>query len=435
MCRETATIGADDSSGDANATGRVGLHYSAISDLDSNNDLFLSRLEEHTRSPRAMALWQLQQQKAGGRYVSAVAERFAAILLDSYKESMEVDGTASKHATVYLERCLAIYAQVIEKHSWLSQELVAAGALQVVRELCIKEEGNDVACAILGAGCSVTSRSSTVQFIEFPLSVGRNSHKETPTPPLLLQQVSQRQSAQADVGFGTYIMQFNMDRIALLSYIDHTVLWPASVFLSHWLVKHCKEVLPIHEESVCAPPVRIVEVGAGCGLVGLTAARLLEFHNNSTVSQNATSVVLTDHPDHTVVLENLRRNVQLNGLDRLCRVDGLDFNEIHTAIPTHQSYDLVLAADVICQHADAVGLGQALQRLARPKGGKVVIVSGAAHHRYGVEMLPKQLPCIGWDWQVSCIRLQEEEETKNLYEHTMGYLRGMELVMYIGIRT
>ena len=114
-------------------------------------------------------------------------------------------------------------------------------------------------------------------------------------------------------------------------------------------------------------------------------------------------------------------------------LEGLDFSSPSDANHPPPVYGLVLAADVICQTADVVGLGQiAIRQRVRPHGGQVVIVSGAAQHRYGVDVLPTPLPTENWQWSVEHITLTEKD-TK-LYEYTMGFVVGMQLVLYRGSR-
>eukprot|EP00984_Skeletonema_dohrnii_P022790 scaffold11906_cov72-Skeletonema_dohrnii-CCMP3373.AAC.1 len=63
-----------------------------------------------------------------------------------------------------------------------------------------------------------------------------------------------------------------------------------------------------------------MELGAGCGLVGLTAATLLQNH---TDEDNDDKVIFTDY--NPVVLENLQKNIDLNDFDVDHKVLGLDW--------------------------------------------------------------------------------------------------------------
>ena len=109
-----------------------------------------------------------------------------------------------------------------------------------------------------------------------------------------------------------------------------------------------------------------MELGAGCGLVGLVTAKLQQ--------QSESSVILTDF--NQKVLENLERNIALNNVADNCIVKGLDFYQqsgscsfdtaaAATATGTsggwkdlsgtvHAPVDVVLAADMICQPSDAM---------------------------------------------------------------------------------
>ena len=115
------------------------------------------------------------------------------------------------------------------------------------------------------------------------------------------------------------------------------VMWPSSILLSRWLAENPDTVLNSKNK-------RIVELGAGCGLVGLTVAAMLhrQHHeqdqtfgegNNDTTSSfssssmaaapSSSSVVLTDYLPK--VISNLRMNLELNGLSEFGSAAGLDF--------------------------------------------------------------------------------------------------------------
>lgn len=65
-----------------------------------------------------------------------------------------------------------------------------------------------------------------------------------------------------------------------------------------WLLDTCPELIIINE----SPFVEIVELGAGCGLAGLTAARLLDHHGLKPAR-----ILLTDLPE--VISTTLTTNV------------------------------------------------------------------------------------------------------------------------------
>ena len=102
---------------------------------------------------------------------------------------------------------------------------------------------------------------------------------------IFISQVTKRQSAQADVGF---------------------FMWPSAIVLSCWLVSN-PHVLQVKS---------IVELGVGCGLVGITAAHSIAQKNNheSSVKQE---VIITNM--NKVVLENIAQNIHLTA-ERVSRI-------------------------------------------------------------------------------------------------------------------
>lgn len=82
-----------------------------------------------------------------------------------------------------------------------------------------------------------------------------------------------------------------------------------------------------------------IELGAGTGLVGITAAKL------------GASVVLTDLQE---IVENLERNVVSNNLDCPCHV--LDWSDPHSSVLAGQKFDLILISDPVysVEHPEAL---------------------------------------------------------------------------------
>jgi len=135
-------------------------------------------------------------------------------------------------------------------------------------------------------------------------------------------------------------------------------VWSTSVFCAHALLQ-----LP---ELVQGKVV--VEIGAGCGLVGIVVARL------------ARRTILTDGDEE--VVQNLQYNLDLNKswwqenieeAPREVRTQRLDWNSIaHTAWPEQDSADVVIACDVLYGHwGDKVAIA-CLHILAA--GGVIIIV-------------------------------------------------------------
>jgi len=108
-------------------------------------------------------------------------------------------------------------------------------------------------------------------------------------------------------------------------------LWAAALVLSHWLLDARAELA---SRSV-------IELGAGCGLCGIVAAKLC----------GAKDVLLTDLAEHTIC--NMHHNVEINGLSAGgCRVSVLDWDDPSTWPPPAEvliGSDLVYAAEAVPQ--------------------------------------------------------------------------------------
>lgn len=232
-------------------------------------------------------------------------------------------------------------------------------------------------------------------------------------------------------------------------------MWPSAVVLARWIATN---------PFVCFDgTMSILEIGAGCGLVGLFVARMIqqqkrqhnqqEKKNYQDSSNEITfpSVVLTDF--NRDVLDNLKYNISLNDLNDICSTQSLDFYQQQEQHPQHSdscvnnnSYgwinmngqhqppvDVVLGADIICQPSDATAIVQTMYNALRA-GGCGYIVCATSTHRYGVDCFPQECERFGLSVQV--------ENVANLYngallrsdghelEKTAGFVNGMELSFF-----
>ena len=129
-------------------------------------------------------------------------------------------------------------------------------------------------------------------------------------------------------------------------------LWSAAVILSRWLI----EENAARGGALLARGQRVIELGAGCGLPGITVAALRAQQAAGAAAGAAAEppLVLSDVNPRT--LDNLRHNVTLNGLVLAdgdagdVAVTTLDWAHPERALGTDGSeqFDLVIGADLMC---------------------------------------------------------------------------------------
>ncbi|SPO22096.1 related to putative S-adenosylmethionine-dependent methyltransferase of the seven beta-strand family [Ustilago trichophora] len=149
--------------------------------------------------------------------------------------------------------------------------------------------------------------------------------------------------------------------------------WGASIVVSDVLIRH---PTLFHPGLACTtgPRLRIAELGAGTGLLGMAAAKLLQQQGIPA------DVVLTDY--HTQVLRNLEHNVSENFPAPLAglqvadpvsvTVEHLDWLEVHQKVlqgdpeeANQSKYDLLLLADVIYDPGHALWIRSSIETFLR----------------------------------------------------------------------
>jgi hypothetical protein len=218
----------------------------------------------------------------------------------------------------------------------------------------------------------------------------------------------------------------------------------------------------IHNNASC---IMVLELGAGCGLVGITAGRIIKDSRNKVEEDNREGelcdelfgqqqrtqsvVIITDVND--LVLENTSRNIDLNDVASLASVSKLDFYaqtgcnylgkwissariaDTSTAedIIAQDPVDIILAADIICQPEDAIAASKTIYDALRP-GGIGYVVCANAEHRYGVEIFESE--CIQRGLAVTTTDVAEMYDVQLLtsgdMETAAGYIDGMRLTFY-----
>lgn len=154
--------------------------------------------------------------------------------------------------------------------------------------------------------------------------------------------------------------------------------WGSASILSHLLAANPSRFFPPRPGSPSRDPLRVLELGSGTGLVGLTAAAVL-----SREGPARAEVVLSDGGDEPeAVLSNLRDNVAANSArlspDVHVRVERLDWRDYllsagesvasptsSNAPPHAERFDLLLGTDLVYERDQAVLLHAAAAGLLR----------------------------------------------------------------------
>jgi len=215
------------------------------------------------------------------------------------------------------------------------------------------------------------------------------------------------------------------------------VTWPAAVMLAHYLNSH--PIIVLNGDS-SRPRGNIMELGSGCGLAGLTAARMLDerglrVQQRQQQQQQSSSsaavcvnindrVIFTDY--NPACLVNLRRNMILNKLNSIHEVLGLDWfdqkmtpllqvskgigssssssndnnnnNNNNTWIDMdgalHSQCRLIIGADLIVCSNDAALVASTIN-CALLEGGQAIILGADKYTRFGVCSFPEACRDLG----------------------------------------
>lgn len=332
-----------------------------------------------------------------------------------------------------LQRVLTILAKVSSLDTTLGEEIGRAGSQTILSRLmeeikvstCIVEtdgscEGDfDALMDLQDAACEiyVTGKRGVVAFTDeeltsrLPLLYNlRPADSEnvtiTDATTILIHQVTKRQTAQADVGY---------------------LMWPSAIVLSRWLLSN---VHVLKNKT-------ILEIGAGCGLVGILAATIVKKYNTSD------QVIITDV--NNTVLENIARNINVNDVSSIASVSKLDFYQQsggnHAGkwiagefggISEKQCapVDVILAADIICQPDDAVAAAKTIYDALIP-GGAAYVVCANEKHRFGVGMFAGE--CESLNLHVKSTDVKEMYDGGLLTEcmnTAAGFVDGMTLTFF-----
>ncbi|KAK1315376.1 hypothetical protein QJS10_CPA06g01128 [Acorus calamus] len=149
-------------------------------------------------------------------------------------------------------------------------------------------------------------------------------------------------------------------------------LWESSLYLSEWLTT---------QTHLTLVGKTIVELGAGTGFPGLTAAMI-----------GSNRVILTDVEP---LLPGLRKNVESNGLGDRVEVRelvwGLEGNDCVEGL-IEGEIDLVLMSDIFYDQTAMPMLAETLRRLSNKKE---LVVLGAMEVRSATEVRSGTMDCLG----------------------------------------
>lgn len=133
--------------------------------------------------------------------------------------------------------------------------------------------------------------------------------------------------------------------------------------------------------TTCGRRLRLLELGAGTGLLSITAAKILA---SGQVRTPGLSPIIVATDFHADVLTNLQRNVDDNADTRSVLVRKLDWSQPNSSsVPFDRPFDVILAADVVYETFHASWIANCVTKLlARPAGVLWMIIalrSGGRH--------------------------------------------------------
>lgn len=156
---------------------------------------------------------------------------------------------------------------------------------------------------------------------------------------------------------------------APLSTSDHTSVglqsWGSAIILAERI---CAD--PASFNLLDGQPLRVLELGAGTGLLSIAVAKLLP----------ATTVVATDY--HPAILTNLAANLRTNFSAAGARVSAteLDWARLTLSAPFDAPFDVVLAADVVYHPDHARWIRGCVARMLRRPGPDAASNPGGIFH-------------------------------------------------------
>ena len=149
---------------------------------------------------------------------------------------------------------------------------------------------------------------------------------------------------------------------APLSKEDHTSVglqsWGSSILLAERICLQPSLFSLTKPIDINARPLRILELGAGTGMLSVVAAKILQPYNP------VPEIIATDY--HPEVLDNLSRNVATNFPKKIpasINIKYLDWEVPQYCEPLDRPFDVIFAADVIYHPEHAKWIKQCVEKL------------------------------------------------------------------------
>ena len=146
--------------------------------------------------------------------------------------------------------------------------------------------------------------------------------------------------SSAKIGEGPFI-DIKIRDTTLIGHSTGHRTWGAAPLLSQLIANDFDKFLPV-DAAPAVSTLRVLELGAGTGLVGVFAARVLE------ASSRDYSMKLTDW--QPIILDNLRHNLALNSIDSRTTIEQLDwstFLDRTIRMNPAERFDIILGADLV----------------------------------------------------------------------------------------
>lgn len=184
--------------------------------------------------------------------------------------------------------------------------------------------------------------------------------------------------------------------------IDQTglVVWPVSILLSRYLLNDSIQIIKQSD--------RVLELGSGCGVIGL-----------SLCQQHHCQVTCSDHFEAT--LSNLRHNIQVN--NQPIQVMNINWYDVNSW-PCVSSFDVVVGCELVYSDSNEVNnASQQTSQLAHHAlvENGLLIISIASEERAGTADLVSNVTANGFDLiQQSELGLDESDWNNPLADDADG---------------